>query len=61
MQEDDKQHCEDVDEIGFCDLMFLMEREVHAVKTGKIHTIHWPQIFTSFILNRNHFVILLPW
>lgn len=38
---DDKQHCKDVDEIGFCDLMFLMKREVHVVKMRKTHTTHW--------------------
>lgn len=40
MQEDNKQHCKYLDEIGFCSLMFLMEKEVHVIKTGKIHTTH---------------------
>jgi hypothetical protein len=38
MQEDDDQRCQDVDETGFCDLMFLMEREGHAVKQEEAYT-----------------------
>lgn len=53
-KKDDKQHCKDVDEIGFCDLMFLVKGEVHVVKMRKRHTTHWQQIIISFILSRNH-------
>lgn len=60
MQKDDKQHCKDVDEIGFCDLMFLVKREVHVVKTGKMHKTHWQQNIIAFIFEQESFVILLP-
>lgn len=46
---DEKQHGQDVDEVGFCDLMFLMKREGHAVKIGKMHTTHCQQIIISFV------------
>lgn len=53
MRNDDNQHCRDIDEVDFCDLMFLMKTEVHVVKTGKMHATHGQQITASFILNRD--------
>lgn len=32
MLEEDKQHCEDADEAGFCDLMFPMKRGMHLLE-----------------------------
>lgn len=60
MQKDDKQYCKDVDEIGFCDLMFL-KREVHIVKMEK--NAHNPLATEYYKLHfeQESFVILLLW
>lgn len=59
MLEEDKQHCEDADEAGFCDLMFPMKRGMHLLEQ-EAQTNHQQQNY-RLRLQQASLTSLLPW